>query len=66
LFLYRTTVEAQLQRDPNKLADVLRVLEIERETWRKVCEQLGSSRLPAIAIPAPHAGAVTNRLSLEA
>jgi flagellar secretion chaperone FliS len=64
LFLYRTVVEAQLQRDPNKLADAVRVLEIERETWRKVCEQLGGSRSQGNSIPTPHAA--TSRLSLEA
>ena len=39
-FVHRTLVTAQRQRDPGRLADVLAVLEIERETWRQVCEQL--------------------------
>jgi flagellar protein FliS len=64
IFLYRRVVQAQLQRDPIMLADALRVLEIERETWRKVCEQLGSSRASTNSIPAPHGAA--SRFSLEA
>ena len=64
MFVYRNLVQAQIQRDPIKVADALRVLEIERETWRKVCEQLGSSRASANSIPAPHGAA--SRLSLEA
>ncbi len=39
-FVHRTLVMAHRQRDPSRLADVLAVLEIERETWRQVCEQL--------------------------
>ena len=39
-FVHRTLVTAHRQRDPSRLADVLAVLEIERETWRQVCEQL--------------------------
>src|SRR5271163_1055966 len=42
IFVYRSIIQAQLQHDPNQMADALRVLEIERETWRQVCEQLGS------------------------
>jgi flagellar protein FliS len=64
IFLYRSIVQAQLQRDPLRLTDALRVLEIERETWRQVCEQLGSNRPSANSIPAPHSAA--SRLSLEA
>jgi flagellar secretion chaperone FliS len=63
-FIYRNLVLAQAQRDPVKLTDALRVLEIERETWRKVCEQLGSKQTAAQAIPAPHGAA--SRFSIEA
>lgn len=55
-FVHRTLVAAHRQRDPSRLADVLAVLEIERETWRQVCEQL-DLRIDAAApfLRAPHA-----------
>lgn len=45
-FIYRSLVLANVNRDDAKLADALRLLEIERETWRQVCEQLGTKRSP--------------------
>src|SRR5947207_2093829 len=41
-FIYRTLVSAAFYRDAKKLADALKVLEVERETWRQVCERLGT------------------------
>lgn len=54
-FVHRTLVAAHRERDPSRLADVLAVLEVERETWRQVCEQL-DVRIDAggNSIPAPH------------
>lgn len=40
LFLFKTLAEAQLHRDPAKVDQAIMVLEIERETWREVCEQM--------------------------
>jgi flagellar protein FliS len=42
-FVYRSLVEASLHRDDAKLADSLRILEIERDTWRQLCERLPTS-----------------------
>lgn len=42
LFVFRTLMEANLGRDEGKLDDALRVLAIERETWRRVCGQIGA------------------------
>ncbi len=39
-FMHRTLIAAHRQRDRSKLADVLAVLEVERETWWQVCQQL--------------------------
>jgi flagellar protein FliS len=66
IFAYRTVFQAQLQRNSVLLADALRVLEIERETWRQVCEQLGSNRPKSGSIPAPHSAGAVSRFSLEA
>lgn len=37
VYLFRTLTEASLENDRQKLADVLRVLGEERETWTQVC-----------------------------
>jgi hypothetical protein len=41
-FVFRSLIEAGLKRDAGKLENAVRVLEIERETWRQVCERLGA------------------------
>ena len=46
VFVFRSLVEANLGRDEKKLDDALRVLEIERGTWREVCGKLGSRQEP--------------------
>ena len=43
-FIFRTLVEAHLKHDATKLDEVISILEIERDTWREVCTQLGSTR----------------------
>ena len=43
LFVFRSLVDAHLRRDEEKLDDTIRVLEVERETWREVCRKPGSS-----------------------
>lgn len=48
VFLFRHVTEAQLRRSRSKVEEILSVLEIERETWRLVCE-----RLPAEAFQGP-------------
>lgn len=56
-FVFRTLVEAGMKRDAGKLADAVRLLEIERDTWRQLCERLGTrpnSQAPGPAVPAPH------------
>ncbi len=40
LFLFQVVTEAQLSRDPRKLATIRRVLASERDTWQQVCQQL--------------------------
>ena len=43
-FVYRALVSAAFHHNADKLAEALRVLEIERETWQHVCERLGIRR----------------------
>ena len=40
MFIFRSLNEAQLHRDDTKLDECIGVLEIERDTWRQLCEQL--------------------------
>jgi flagellar protein FliS len=46
-FIYRSLVKAGHRRDAKGLADAIRILEIERETWRQLCDKL--------AVNAPYA-----------
>jgi flagellar secretion chaperone FliS len=48
-FIYRALVSAAFHHDAEKLAEALRVLEIERETWQHVCERLGTRHSEASA-----------------
>ena len=52
LFVFRNLMEANHERSEKKLDDALRVLEVERATWRHVCEQLGSRKAPHGEAPA--------------
>lgn len=38
-FVYRNLNEADLHRDPVKVADALRILEMHRETWTELIER---------------------------
>jgi flagellar protein FliS len=38
-FIFRTLVDANRRRDERTLDEALRVLSVERETWRLVCQQ---------------------------
>ena len=55
LFVFRSLMEASYQRDREKLDDALRVLEVERETWRQVCQRVGrasgSDNAAAVLLP---------------
>ena len=39
-FLFRRVSEAKINSDAAALAEVLQLLEFERQTWQKVCEKL--------------------------
>ncbi len=54
-YTFATAVSAYVNFDSGKLADVLRVLEFERETWRLACERVhASAAKPGAPIPAAH------------
>jgi flagellar secretion chaperone FliS len=41
LFIFRSLMEANFERNQKKLGEAIRVLEVERETWRQVCQRVG-------------------------
>ena len=49
LFVFRSLMEANFRQDEGKLEDALRVLEVERDTWRQVCARLGPAAATAKA-----------------
>ncbi|MHB8899442.1 MAG: flagellar export chaperone FliS [Thermoguttaceae bacterium] len=44
MFVFRTINDAQVAADDSKIDECLSVLEIERETWRLLCENLEKDR----------------------
>ncbi|MEZ6070697.1 MAG: flagellar export chaperone FliS [Pirellulales bacterium] len=72
LFVFRRLSEAQMNRSEESLAEAMSVLDIERETWRQVCEKLGTRRTDAPvaaasqgAVPAPSMPAPTAPVSAQ-
>ena len=63
LFLFRLVAEARVNDDSAKLAEALRLLEIERQTWRMVCEKLGSGPANPSAIASSAAQSDSNARS---
>lgn len=47
VFLFKSVGEAQLRQDPKKVEETIQVLEVERDTWRMVCEQMPDAPQPA-------------------
>src|SRR5205085_10377507 len=42
-FVFRRVTEAKINSDAVALAEALRILELERQTWQLVCEKFGGS-----------------------
>jgi flagellar protein FliS len=52
-YIFRRASEATMNSDKEALAEVLKLLEFERETWQKVCEKFGSVSNTGATVPAP-------------
>jgi flagellar protein FliS len=50
-FLFRRVTEAKINFDANALAESLRLLEYERETWQLLCDKLSSANQGGPAAP---------------
>jgi flagellar protein FliS len=46
VFLFNALTKAQLRRDTKGIEETIEVLEVERETWRLVCEKLPHAPAP--------------------
>jgi flagellar secretion chaperone FliS len=52
-FIFRRASEATMEHDQQALAEVLQLLEFERETWQKVCEKVGAGSSASAVVPPP-------------
>lgn len=50
-YILKTLVEAGITHEAKLIDDVVRVMLIERDTWRLVCETLAAQQMPAPHIP---------------
>jgi flagellar secretion chaperone FliS len=73
LYLFRLAGEAKVNDDPDKLVEVLKLLEFERQTWQLVCDKLGNDPPVAaaptrgpVATPIKSAALPSMGISLEA
>lgn len=64
-FVYRTMVSCYVNSDRTKLAEVLKILDFQRETWQLACEKV-TKETPAakpakpVAVPLPHLNQATS------
>jgi flagellar protein FliS len=65
-YLFRLLTEAHRDKSDQKLADALRILEIERDTWQAVCEKLGTASPAATPAPGAMSESPVEGLSLQA
>jgi len=56
-FILRSLVEAGHRHNEKSLADAIRLLELERETWRQVCEKMTAESHPERAAAGSRPGA---------
>jgi flagellar protein FliS len=54
-FLLRRVSEAKINSDPNALAEALRLLDFERQTWQMLCDKLSADTQAGSAVPKPKA-----------
>jgi flagellar secretion chaperone FliS len=64
-YLFRRASEAKLTSDSDKLAEALRLLEFERQTWLAVCERFAATSAATSSAP-ENPSAASPGLSLQA
>jgi flagellar protein FliS len=64
LYMFRLVGSAKLNDDPDQLAEALKLLEFERQTWQLVCDKLGNE--PTRSAAPPRSGIAMPHLSTAA
>ncbi|MGD9632288.1 MAG: flagellar export chaperone FliS [Pirellulales bacterium] len=59
VFMFRLAGEAKVNDDADKLVELLKLLEFERQTWQQVCDKLGGEAAPTAPPRAPIASSLT-------
>jgi flagellar protein FliS len=59
-YIYRQLVNANLQRDPALVDEVIELIDYERETWRQLMDQMGEGSDASGEAPAGDGAAPTN------
>ena len=52
-FIYRELTASRLNREIDRLQDCIKLLDYQRETWKQVCEKLGSEESGTTSQSAP-------------
>lgn len=58
VYMFRLAGEAKVNDDADKLVELLKLLEYERQTWQQVCDKLGGESAPAAPPRAPMAASL--------
>lgn len=48
LFVFQHLTQAQVRRDAKLVAEAIEILEVERGTWRELCEQMPHAPVPTV------------------
>jgi flagellar biosynthetic protein FliS len=69
-FLYRELAASRFSLNTEKLAECMKLVDFERETWKQVCDKVDTTPASRPAIVAPHltmdTGVVSEGFSFEA
>lgn len=60
IYMFRLAGEAKVNDDADRLVELLKLLEYERQTWQQVCDKLGSETAPTAPPRAPIAPALVS------
>jgi flagellar biosynthetic protein FliS len=53
-FLYRELAASRFSLDTNKLAECMKLMDFERETWKQVCDKVDTTPASRPVVVAPH------------
>jgi flagellar secretion chaperone FliS len=62
LFIFRRAAEAKINNDVDKLAEALKLLEFERETWQMACDKVAAQGSEGAAKTSPGKAVVARQM----